>query len=172
MRREHRHVVPVPAKGEPENRDAGKVYLITEMPAEQGEEWAYRALCALARAGAQMPPGMIGTDERGNPVITASMQVLASFFFEALAGIPWEQAKPLLDEMMGCVQYLPDPGKPQVVRPLIRDDTEEISTRMILRKEVFKLHTDFFMSAVRSGSRNGTSQTTTDGSSSTSTSAP
>lgn len=172
MRRELRYTVPTPKKGEAENRDAGKTYVITEMPAEQGEEWAYRAISALARSGVQLPAGMIEMGEDGEVKVGLGMAALAGFVFEALAGVAWADAKPLLDEMMGCVQIAPDRANPQVIRPLIGDDTEEIGTRMVLRKEVFKLHTDFFTSAARSGSASGTSRATTDGSSSTSTSAP
>ena len=38
---------------------------------------------------------------------------------------------------------MPDPSKPHVVRNLIEEDIEEITTRLKLRGEVWKLHTGF-----------------------------
>ena len=38
-------------------RDAGKSFTLTEMPADQAERWAIRALLALAGAGVDRPDG-------------------------------------------------------------------------------------------------------------------
>ena len=38
-----------------ENRDKGKMFLLTEMPALQAEKWAIRAFLALAKAGLVIP---------------------------------------------------------------------------------------------------------------------
>ena len=121
------------------NRDRGKTFLVTEMPAAQGEEWAFRALCAMAKSGVQLP------DDYSN----MSMAAIAGLGFTALSGMQFGDAKPLLDEMMDCVKFVGDPAKPDATtRALIgQDDIEEISTRLLLRKEVFSLHTDFFTAA-------------------------
>jgi len=66
-----------------------------------------------------------------------------------LLKIPFEAAKPLLDEMMGCVQIVPSPN---VKRPLIEDDIEEVKTRLMLRKAIWDLHMDFFLDADKSTS--------------------
>ncbi|EBP8102013.1 hypothetical protein AOS06_03795 [Salmonella enterica] len=58
-----------------------------------------------------------------------------------------EEARPLLDEMMECIQFVPDPKNRGIRRPLIEDDIEEITTRLNLRAEVFRLHVDFFSPA-------------------------
>src|SRR5574338_1443535 len=120
-----------------DGRDKGKVFVITEMAAEQGEEWAMRALLALMANGVDLPEG----------VENAGMAAIAQIGIKALARLKWEDAKPLLDEMMGCVQFMPDPRKPMVVRPLFADDIEEIATRVKLRARVFALHTAFFKAA-------------------------
>ncbi|HEY6019609.1 MAG TPA: hypothetical protein VIY48_06835, partial [Candidatus Paceibacterota bacterium] len=69
--------------------------------------------------------------------------------FEAIGKLQYERAKPLLDRMMECVQIIPDPSKPNVVRSLIDDDIEEVSTRLMLRKETFQLHASFLKTAAR-----------------------
>ena len=59
--------------------------------------------------------------------------------------------EPLMDEMFRCIEICPDPSKPGVVRSLIDDDIEEMSTILRLRMEVFQLHVDFSIAAVLSG---------------------
>ena len=114
-------------------RDAGRTYLVTEMPADPGEEWAYRAITAIARKF-----------ELPDDYKELSWATLAGLGFASLSQISWGDAKPLLDEMMDCVKFIGDPARPEITRPLIADDTEEITTRMKLRKEVFELHAAFF----------------------------
>lgn len=122
-------IVTVTADG----RDRGKQFLITEMPASQAEKWAFRAFFALGRAGIQVPDEMAGL----------GMAAIAVVGIRALAMLRFEDAEPLMDEMMNCVQAMPDPARPQIVRPLIEDDVEEPATRLFLRSEVLELHTGF-----------------------------
>jgi hypothetical protein len=120
-----------------EGRDKGKMFLITEMLASQGEAWASQALMALMQANVEMP------DDFEN----LGMAGLAQMGFQCLSRLQWDVTEPLLKEMFECVQIVPDPRKPAVIRPLMGDngdyDIEEISTRFKLRIEVFKLHTSF-----------------------------
>lgn len=119
---------------EQDGRDKGKCFVITEMPASQAERWAMRALLALMRNNAEIPEG---TEQLG-------MAGLVQVGLRAFAGIRWEDAEPLIEEMMGCVKIMPNPSKPSVVRPLIEEDIEEVATRIELRKQIWSLHTDFF----------------------------
>lgn len=116
-----------------DNRDRGKVFVITEMPASRAESWAMRAILALMANNVELPEGF----ER------LGMAGMVELGLKALSGLRWEVVEPLLDEMLACVQIMPDPGKPHVVRPLIEEDVEEATTRVKLRVEVWKLHTDF-----------------------------
>jgi hypothetical protein len=116
-----------------EGRDRGKVFVLTELPASKSESWAYRALLALIAGGVEVPPGF----ER------MGMAGMAEMGIRALSSLKWEVAEPLLAEMWECVQIMPDPAKPQIVRNLIEEDIEEISTRIKLRAEVWALHADF-----------------------------
>lgn len=116
-----------------EGRDKGNRYLITEMPASQAEEWAWRAFSAIARAGVDIPPNIAEMGMAGI-VIVGFNKVFAAHF---------DDAKPLLDQIMGCVQSV----QPALTRALIEDDIEEVATRLLLRSEVFELHTSFSLAA-------------------------
>jgi hypothetical protein len=122
-----------------EGRDKGKQFIITEMPALRAERWAFRALLALAHSGVELPAG----------AADGGMAVLASAGLQALNSLDFEEARPLLDEMWSCVQIVPDPKNPNIVRPLVireadGDDIEELPTIFQLRERIFRLHTDFF----------------------------
>ena len=123
-----------------EGRDQGKVFVLTEMPASRADSWAMRALLALMAGGVEVPPGF---DRMG-------MAAMAEMGIKALVGLKWEVAEPLLAEMWSCVQIMPDPTKPHVIRNLIEEDIEEITTRIKLRAEVWKLHTGFLKAVVHS----------------------
>lgn len=120
-----------------DGRDEGKLFLITEMSAARAESWAMRVLLALMAGNVEIPEGF---EELG-------MAGLAELGMRALSGLKWDTAEPLLAEMFDCVAYIPDPRKTHISRPLIDDDIEEVSTRLKLRMEVFKLHTDFLHAA-------------------------
>lgn len=124
-----------------DGRDFGKVFVITEMPADQAERWATKALLALANTGVELPDG----------AMNAAMAELVGIGLKALSSIPYETAKPLLDEMLGCVKYRPSPKLP--TQPLgegINCVVEEVKTFFRLRKEVFSVHVDFFLPGVES----------------------
>lgn len=118
-------------------RDLGKVFFIREMSATQAEWWAIRAGMAMARGGVELP-------ENFSDMGIAAM---AGTGLKMVSQIPADEAKPLLDELMECVQFVPDPSNQNIKRKLIDDDIEEIATRLKLRVEVFKLHVDFFTAA-------------------------
>ncbi len=125
-----------------DGRDKGKRFLLTEMSARDAENWALRALLALGKNGIEIPDtafdaGMAGIARVGLGLFLKADPVTAAN---------------LLDELMACVQIQPDQRNPNVSRPLVDDDTEEVQTRMKLKIEVFKLHTDFSMAVAPSTS--------------------
>ena len=113
-------------------RDKGKEFFITEMSATQAENWAIKAVLAIGNAGIEIPDNLVSQGMAG----------LVAVGYMNLLKIPFDAAKPLLDEMMGCVQFIPSPN---IKRPLIEDDIEEVSTRLALRKAIWNLHMDFFL---------------------------
>ncbi|MHC5174350.1 hypothetical protein [Serratia rhizosphaerae] len=124
---------------EKEGRDQGKMFCIKEMPASQAEWWALRALMSMGRGGVEIPDSMRNM----------GMAAMAVEGLKAISKIPPDEAKPLLDELMSCVQAVPNPAGKSIMRPLIESDIEEVLTRLTLRTEVFKLHVDFFSAAGR-----------------------
>ncbi|MDN8598618.1 hypothetical protein Q0A17_04170 [Citrobacter sp. S2-9] len=123
-----------------EGRDKGKVFLITEMPASRAEKWALRALLAIGRGGVQLPEGIEKMGFAG----------IVSYGINLITQLPYEEAEYLLAEMFTCVQIMPDPARPQIVRAVQDDDIEEVATRITLRKEIFGLHSDFLKAVGKS----------------------
>jgi len=140
------------------NRDGGKTFLITEMSAAQSEKWAVRALGAVANSGLDIPAD----------VLAMGMGALVAVGFRGLLTMGFDEAEPLLDEMMDCVVIVPDPKNPSVVRPVDDEDIEEVTTRLVLRSEVWELHTGFSPAAFLS--KLGTAATQTPDTSDTPTS--
>jgi len=119
-----------------DNRDKGKTFLLTEMPSDKSERWALRVLNIILASGLEIPDSIAAAGLAG--VAELLTTTLSSF-----RGLDWDKVEPLLDEMMACVQIVPAPSRPEIVRALIPEDIEEISTRLLLRKEVVTLHVDF-----------------------------
>jgi hypothetical protein len=81
------------------------------------------------------------------------MAGLLAVGYKNLLKISFEVAHPLLEDMMGCIQYAPSIN---IKRPLIEDDIEEAITRLKLRKAVWNLHMDFFLNENQSTSESET----------------
>ena len=124
-------------------RDQGKEFLITEMSATQAENWAFRVILAIGNAGIEIPDNLASQGMAG----------LMAVGYMNLLKIPFDAAKPLLDEMMGCVQIVPSAN---IKRPLIEDDIEEVKTRLLIRKAIWDLHMDFFLDENKSTSESET----------------
>lgn len=112
-------------------RDAGKMFVITEMPIVKADNWAMRALFAIANGGLDI--------EGINP--NAGMLGMAQVAIKALSGVKPEIGIPLLDELMDCVQIVPTGGNARDV--ILNADVKDLSTMFILRKEALAIHLDF-----------------------------
>ena len=140
MRRTERLTIPGVRSETLGERDNGKVFILTEMSAYAGQDWALRALLALSRSGAQLPVGALG----------AGWGALASFAFGALLGASHVDLKPLLDELLATVKYEHKPKLP--LADVIPDSAgngpvEEIVTFLTLYKAAWTLHTGFTLPA-------------------------
>ncbi len=133
-----------------EGRDQGKKFVLTEMAAAQAERWALRALSALVASGVEIP----------DDVAKGGLAAVARMGIQAFGGIAWERAEPLLAEMFDCVQIQPG-DNPAIVRKLVDDDIEEITTRFKLRMELFGLHMDFLKAVAQSIPASAAASTTT-----------
>ncbi len=114
-------------------RDKDKAFFITEMSARKAEDWAIRAFMGMAAAGVEVP----------EEVEAMGMAGMAALGLKAVFSIPYADAKPLLDEMLSCIQIIPDPSNSAIRRNLFEEDIEEIPTYLTLRREVFELHVNF-----------------------------
>ena len=136
-----------------EGDDRGKVFLLRRMSAMKAEKWATRALLALARSGVDVP----------DDVASRGLAGIASYGVHALSGVQFAEAEPLLDEMMQCVEVVPDRNRPAFSRPLVEEDIDEVGTILLLRREILALHLGFLPPAVRSiftGQTTGASEIT------------
>lgn len=120
-------------------RDDGKVFVITEMPADQAEWFAWNLFLAATNEGFDISPEVMASGWSG----------LAKAGLSMLFKIPASKLRPLLDEMMQCAKFIPDPNKQNVSRPIDPDDIEDPSTYFKLRAEIFKLHTAFLTAVER-----------------------
>lgn len=118
-----------------EGRDKGKTFLLTEMSASQAEAWADRTFLMLAHSAVDLPRGI----ERAGMAGIAQIAHL-------LGSVQFPELKPLMDELLGCVQRIEDPRKP-FPRAIDDEDVEEVATRQFLRREVIDLHTNFLLGA-------------------------
>ena len=112
-------------------RDEGKTFVITEMPITKADNWAMRALFAIANGGIDI--------EGINP--NMGMLGLAQVAIKALSGIKPDVGIPLLDELLECVQVLPSGGNARAL--IIDSDIKDLSTMFTLRKEALAIHIDF-----------------------------
>lgn len=112
-------------------RDEGKTFVLTEMPAEEGEYWATRAVELLEKAGAlQEKPvndGMAGLAEVAGTAINVARHLQDSS----------------LDGMWKYVRFRPKNHKAPA-QDLRADHIEEWQTRLQLRAAFFRLHVGFF----------------------------
>lgn len=112
-------------------RDSARVYRITEMPAFRAEKWAIRALWLIAGTGSDLPESLDNVP-------------FAEFVrrgFTALFKVDFKDAEPLLHELLLCAEMVTKAG---VRKLILNDDFEDPRTLLLLRKEIFALHTDFF----------------------------
>lgn len=120
----------------PGNRDGGKSFRITEMSATRAEKWAMRALLMLKGSGERIPSNVQGLGMVGIAILGLNVFLQGS--------IRPEDLEPLMDEMLTCVEIIRDPRHPEVATPLVSDDdVEEVQTRLWLRSEVLRVHTNF-----------------------------
>lgn len=131
-----------------EGRDKGKTFVLFEMSASHAEDWAGRALEAIAQ-NSEIPAGLINAGMFGI-FILGLKPVLAA---------PWVMVKPLLAEMFdSCLSIQPNPKDPVTLRgagtdkitavgPLMEEDIEEVTTRVFLRDQILELHTGFSLAA-------------------------
>lgn len=119
-----------------DNRDKGKRFLITEMPAYDLEWFYARALMALGTSGISVPQELVEMGAIG----------IALLSYQIFLGASPAAIQPLKDEMMKrCVSYAPSDEISAGWDPSV---IEEVSTLKLLREEILELHTGFTLAAL------------------------
>ena len=114
-------------------RDKGKRFFLTEMSAWDLHQWMAKATLAVTASGNIVPA----------EILNGGIVGLLAFAIQALTSASFEKAEPLMEQMLRCAQIMPDPVRPQVKRPWVKEDFEEVITFAILQKEVMQLHVNF-----------------------------
>lgn len=122
-----------------DGRDKGGVFHITEMAAEPAADWFMQAMQFLVRSGMDVPPHIFEAGPAG---------FFAIGIGTALAGLskaPWGEVKPLLSELLACVDSYQPPGA-EVPVPgwgVIRTQIQDFTTIFQLYEEVVSLSLGF-----------------------------
>jgi hypothetical protein len=118
-----------------EGRDKGKTFVLTEMPADQGERLANRIVFALLNTGAAIPEEALG----------AGWAALAALGLEAIGMLKAEVVQGILaDAWASCVLYEHSPKNPlQFIVEGVNSQIEEVKTRYEIHLALWKLHTGF-----------------------------
>lgn len=141
-----------------EGRDRGKTFELKEMPADQGERWATRAVLAIANAGAKLPEGAL--DAGGLAGLEITWRNVLVVGMQAMQGLTDAAVRPLLEELKPCITFIPPVhGAPaQPIFPGEDSQVEEIRTWYTLYFEYVQLLVGF--SLVGAVSTTGTSPDT------------
>ncbi|CAK7192381.1 hypothetical protein COMNV_00577 [Commensalibacter sp. Nvir] len=167
----------VDIKIEEKGRDQGKLFKITEMSALDTEAWASRAINAILRnvsvehyqslfpliysyvSGVnnfseieekEQLSELTKTLENGQTVFDKPLEALALYFANSFFTLPYDDLIQVGDPLLNCCSIYLNPGQSDLTDPIknnINQYIEETSTLYILKREVFKLHTDFFIKA-------------------------
>lgn len=123
-----------------DGRDRGKVFHLTEMSATRAEKWAMRTMRAMLAAGIPITPEMMA----------GGIGSLAAMNPAAILNVDIDEVFALGDELMSCVEMKPDRAHPELIRPLVENDIEEIKTRLNLKLAVYRLTVGFSQAGVPS----------------------
>lgn len=129
-----------------DGRDNGKMFRITEMSAYDAEKWAMRAnMAVLPKLSQEISPEIIEQIQAAPGMLT--LQRIGIL----LGSLDFIETERLMDELIEkCVQYIPDPSRHEIVRPIGlagAQDIEEAATYACLRREAMGLHSNFILVA-------------------------
>lgn len=121
-----------------EGRDAGKTFLVMEMPCSKAEKWFARALCAML-------PGDIPADVR-DLAKTSSAAAFMRVMQAGLHSLKWETAEPLYDDLLPQIYVLPKgsaEARIQLKASNIDAHVQDFATMYRLRGAVLELSLGF-----------------------------
>lgn len=119
-----------------DNRDLGKMFLITEWSAARADAWIQEVTFAFNKGAGAIPMDLRGLGWEGIAVMGINTFLRGN--------VSSKEMIPLLDQLLECVQIVRDKAHPSVAGPLVGDDDiEEVATRWWLRSEVVSVHVNF-----------------------------
>jgi hypothetical protein len=129
--------VQVPSFPNCKNRDLGKTFLITEWDALTADRWIQRVAYAVVNTGGTLPLDLKNAGWEGIAIMGINSLLRGNMDPNIMI--------PLAEELLNCVQIIPDPKFPEqsLRRADLDGDIEEIATRWWLRNEVVSVHTGF-----------------------------
>lgn len=129
-------------------------FLIEQMPALKLEKWIYRAAIQLAKAGGMSVAGeSIKDAQNAIKRMKAGDEGGIAWIVNAIGGLDFEKAEPLVDELFSCAKIVTATGTEMPLTPAtIEGQIESPLTLMKLRAEVLKVNFSFFHTAGKSES--------------------
>lgn len=127
--------------------DAGKTFIVKQMPLLRGDRWANRVALALCKSGVDIS-GLTTTDDDGKPVFRGLLDMVGvvNVALKALGGVDDSVAQDLLDEVTQDIRLRLPNGSD---RPLVLEsDVTNIATLWKLRIEAIKINLDFLTAGV------------------------
>lgn len=122
--------------------DGGKerLFKITQMSAYQQEAWIIKVVTILS-ANAKNVEGI-------SKMVTGEQKDQANAILGMIGGLKYEDIRPLYDELLECVSYIPDETNKSFEQPLNAKNVDSIITDFKnlfkLRMEALKLNFSFF----------------------------
>ena len=135
-----------------EGADAGKVFIVSQMPLIKGDRWANRAALAIMKAGVDVAALKSLTDgAKGDITGMLDIASVLNVLIKALGGIEEATAQALLDELLDVVKIqLPDGGERKIIAPTEHSngDINDMQTLWKIRIEAIKVNLDFLKAGV------------------------
>lgn len=132
-------------------------FRIRQMSAWKLERWIFRAVIQIARASGESVSDLSIEDAqtalkklaKGRDADSGAQKIV-----NIIGGLDYEEAEPLLDELLGCCKLIPDPSNPLMTMDMTEQTAEgQIEsplTLIRLRVEAAKLNLSFFGDALKS----------------------
>ena len=125
-------------------------FRIKQMPATKADQWITKAAILLSRGGAELPSGI--SQGLNSPQAMLQQSGGLQSLLALIGGLNYEDAQPLLEDLLNCCTYLRPDGKTE---EMVSSSTLDgyISSQMTifkLRLEALKLNWAFFEGAVNS----------------------
>lgn len=126
--------------------DRGKnlTFRIEEMPATRLEKWIVKALLLLSRAR--------GTGDGKEVSLEEAAGVLLQDGVKALSKIDYDEAAPLLEEMLQCCTRIDGGVAQKCTSDTVDGYIEDVQTLFKLKMEALKLNFSFFTASLSSSS--------------------